>query len=343
MKRYLQLLLAASVVSYAPAAAAQAELNYDAAITQFRLPDNIHLGEVAGVARNSRGDMYVYTRTGNPHINIGVARAVSHGGSRLLQFNSNGEFIRELGQGSYGFVVAQQVRIDPQDNVWVVDQLSSLVMRFNPEGRITMVIGRKPEAMTVPARPAPAERPAGTGAAGESFNRPTDVAWDAQGNIYVSDGYGNARVAKYDPNGKWIKNFGTRGSGPGEFNDLAGIQIDGQGNLYVADRGNRRIQVFDLEGNFRREFGNVGSPAAICLTSGPQPVLYVSNSNAVNDMENDGQIYRVSLDGTVTGRFGTVGKNVKQFGAVNAIDCRNPTQLLIGELGNWRVQRVTLR
>ena len=171
------------------------------------------------------------------------SRNVSHGGSRLFQFDRTGKFVREMGQGVYGFLQAQQVRVDPQDNIWVVDQMSTQVIKFDPNGRIQMVFSRKPEAMRVPALPlaVPADtyalvRPQaaaaargrsgraarrrrrrrqaagraspGSGAAGESFNRPTDVAWDSAGNIYVADGYGNSRIAKYDPNGKWIKNWG---------------------------------------------------------------------------------------------------------------------------------------
>jgi hypothetical protein len=289
--------------------------------------------------------------------------------------------MREIGQGVYGFLQAQQVRVDPQDNVWVVDQMSTQVIKFDPNGRIQMVLSRKPEAMRVPnlplntppdtyalvdRRPAPPPAPGegrgagpagegrgagpgrggalpGAGANGESFNRPTDVAWDSQGNIYVADGYGNSRVAKYDRDGKWIKNWGSTGTGEGQFRVVHGIQIDAQNNVYVADRDNKRIQVFDSEGNFKTQFRNVGSPWAICITPGPKQFLYVSNSNPPNNLDYDGEILKMELDGRIVGKFGRAGKLLKEFGTVNAIDCRTENELLVGELGNWRVQKVNLK
>jgi DNA-binding beta-propeller fold protein YncE len=345
-------------------------IEFDSNPMPLTMPDNIHLGEVAGVATNSRGDTYVYTRTGNPTITIGTARAVSHGGGRLFQFDRAGKYVREIGQGIYGFLQPQQVRVDPQDNVWVVDQMSSQVIKFDSNGRVQMVLSRKPEAMTVPAArltPLPMniptiqpEAPAGggggrggaapagppplpgAGVEGESFQRPTDVAWDAQGNIYVADGYGNARVAKYDRNGKWIKNWGSRGTGQGQFNIVHGIAIDAQGNVYVGDEGNKRVQVFDTEGTFKTQFTNVGAPTALCLTRGAQPVLYVAHTGDPDGME-DAAIYKVDLKGNVIGRFGSAGKLPKEFSLVNSIDCRNENELLVGELANWRVQKLTLR
>lgn len=346
-------------------------IQFDSNPSPLTMPDNIHLGEVAGVATNSRGDIYVYTRTGNPTITIGTARAVSHGGGRLFQFDRTGKFVREIGQGVYGFLQPQQVRVDPQDNVWVVDQMSTQVIKFDPNGRVQMVLSRKPEAMTVPAarltplptgipviqpepappaagrgggggRGGPPPGPPGAGVEGESFVRPTDVAWDAQGNIYVADGYGNARVAKYDRNGKWIKNWGSRGNGQGQFNIVHGIAIDAQGNVYVGDEGNKRVQVFDSEGTFKTQFANVGAPTALCITRGPQQVLYVAHTGDPDGME-DAAIYKVDLKGTVLGKFGSAGKLPKEFGLVNSIDCRNENELLVGELSNWRVQKLALR
>ena len=125
-------------------------IQFDSNPAPLTMPDNIHLGEVAGVATNSRGDIYVYTRTGNPTITIATARAVSHGGGRLFQFDRTGKYVREIGQGIYGFLQPQQVRVDAQDNVWVVDQMSTQVIKFDSNGRVQMILSRKPEAMTVP-------------------------------------------------------------------------------------------------------------------------------------------------------------------------------------------------
>jgi DNA-binding beta-propeller fold protein YncE len=144
-------------------------------------------------------------------------------------------------------------------------------------------------------------------------------------------------------NGTWVMNWGTRGTGQGEFDVIQGIAIDNQDNLYVADYLNQRIQVFDTMGNFQREMRGFGSPMAICITPGPNQVMYVSNSNPPDNLDIGGEIYKVGLDGTIVGQFGTVGKQIGQFGTVNAIDCQEENDLLVGELGNWRVQRVTLQ
>src|SRR5213076_266213 len=128
------------------------EIAFDSAET-LKFPANIHLGEAAGVATNSKGDVFVYTRTGHPTISIGTARPFAHGGSRLFQFDKTGKFVREIGQDSYGFLVAQQVRIDPQDNIWVVDQMSSMVIKFDPNGQVQLLLGRKSESERLPAPP----------------------------------------------------------------------------------------------------------------------------------------------------------------------------------------------
>ena len=140
------------------------------------------------------------------------------------------------------------------------------------------------------------------------FNRETDVAWDAAGNIFVSDGYNNKRVVKFDKNGKFLKEFGSRGSGPGQFEDVHTIQVDHQGNVYVGDRANKRLSVFDNDGNYKTGYINVGSPWAICITPGQHQYLYSSNSTGTTDMENNGEIYKMELDGRILGKFGKGGK-----------------------------------
>jgi hypothetical protein len=111
----------------------------------------------------------------------------------------------------------------------------------------------------------------------------------------------------------------------------------------VADLGNKRIQVFDSEGNFKSQITGVGAPRTMCISPGAHQYLYVSNSNEVDDLDHGGEIYKLELDGKILGKFGEAGKLMKQFGSVNAIDCRRPNELFVGEVGNWRVQKITLR
>lgn len=342
MKRASHAMLALSLIPLVPSYAQKEapEIRFDSAADPLQLPPGLYLGEVGGVATNSRGDIFVYTRTGHPTISIGTARPFAHGGSRLFEFDKNGKFMREIGKDSYGFLFAAQVRVDPNDNLWVVDQMSNMVMEFDPQGRVVMLLGRKAEAVNVPARPAPPGD--GAGQPTDLFNRPTDVAWDAAGNIFVADGLGNARIAKFDKAGKFIKSWGKRGTAPGEFANVRSIAVDTQGNVYAADGGNKRIEVFDNDGEFKTAFANIGNAQALCLTKGASPQLYVSNSNPPDDIDRDGEIYRVRLDGTITGKFGRAGKLLKEFGTVNAIDCRNENTLYVGEIGNLRVQKLVL-
>ena len=375
MKHSSLLLLAPLAAILAVSALAQApEISFDSTPNLLKLPEHIYLGEAAGVATNSKGHIFVYTRTGDPYAITGGSRVFTHGGSRLFEFDANGKYVREIGQGLYGFLFAQSVRIDPQDNIWVVDRGSSQVIKFDPEGRVAMVMGRKPESINVGRGPGGrgpegggrggaeagrggrggpggpggggAERggppPApGAGTPGDLFNQPSDVAWDSAGDIFVADGYGNARIAKFDKDGKFLKSWGSRGSETGKFNMLTSLATDAQGNVYAADRGNKRIQIFSPDGDFKSEISNVGSPWAICISPGSHPYLYSSNSNEVNTMDN-GEIYKLELDGRILGKFGQAGKLMKQFGTVNEIDCRRSNELYVGEVLNWRVQKLTL-
>ena len=339
MKHLIQALLTATLLAGTPAIA-QTEIRFDSAPNALQLPAGLYLGEVGGVATNSRGDIFVYTRTGHPTITTGTARPFAHGGSRLFQFDRNGKFVREIGKDSYGFMFAAQVRVDPSDNLWVVDQMTNMVIKFDPQGRVALLLGRKAESVPVPAR-----QPAGGDGSGpptDLFNRPTDVAWDAAGNIFVADGLGNARIAKFDKEGKFVKSWGKRGSAPGEFANVRSIAVDAQGNVYAADGGNKRVQVFDNDGVFKTAFASVGNAQALCITKGPNQVIYVSNSNPPDDIDRDGEIYRMRLDGTITGKFGRAGKLLKEFGTVNAIDCREENTLYVGEIGNLRVQKLAL-
>lgn len=352
MKRLMQILLAATVVAGVSAYAQKdaPEIRFDSVPNALQLPAGVYLGEVGGVATNSRGDIFVYTRTGHPTITIGTARPFAHGGSRLFEFDRNGKFIREIGKDSYGFMFAAQVRIDPSDNIWVVDQMTNMVMKFDPQGRgIMMLLGRKAENVNVPVgaggrggRGGRGGGAPGEGAPTDLFDRPTDVAWDSMGNIFVADGLGNARIAKFDKDGKFVKSWGSKGTSDGQFANVRSLAVDAQGNVYAADGGNKRVEVFDNDGKFKTAFTDLGNAQAVCITKGSTQMLYVSNSNPPNDIDRDGEIYKMRLDGTLVGKFGRAGKLPKEFGTVNAIDCRTENTLYVGEIGNLRVQKLVL-
>lgn len=364
MKRLLQILVAASTAAGASVAAQSVpELAYQANADILSLPA---YGEVAGVATNSRGHIFVYARTGHPVATVGDERTFYHGNARLFEFDPNGKFVKEIGQGTYGFDFAQQVRVDPQDNIWAVDAGSNVLTKFDSEGRLLMVIGRKPEAIAVrtgPGMPARLiddetdvatpprtggpggsnQRPPGAGTRSESFNRPTDIAFDRDGYVYIADGMGtNNRIAVFNRDGNWARGWGQTGSGPGQFDKIRGIVIDAAGNVYVADSGNNRIQVFDSQGTFKSEITGIGSPQAMCITSGSTQYLYASNSNGPESMDN-GEIYKIQLDGKVAGRFGKAGRIPGELGMVNSLDCRSEHTVWVGEVWNWRAQKVTLK
>ena len=297
----------------------------------FKLPPDLYFGEGIGIATNSKGHVFVYHRSGD---------------TRLFEFDPNGTFLKEWGIGLYGIEFAHQVRVDPQDNVWVVDEGTNMVIKFNPAGRVTMVLGRRPEPV---AGVTPTATPDGPVLNKKyQFGRPTDVAWDAQGNIFISDGYVNSRAVKYDKNGRFIAQYaGERGEGPNQLNTPHSIAVDAQGNVYVGDRGNRRIVVLNNDMTFKANYTNVGNPWAVCISPGPHQYLYASNSNPdsntpASSWDITGEIYKMELDGKIIGKFGKAGKGLGEFSTVHEIDCRNPDQLFVSEISAWRAQKIIL-
>jgi NHL repeat len=340
MQRLLSLAILSTVSVFAqtltPAAlAAKAkaqnvpEIAYESVPNPLKFPPNLYLGEGIGVATNSKGHIFAYTRSQR---------------TRLFEFDPKGNFIREIGEGLYGFVFAHAVRVDAQDNIWAVDEGSNMVIKFNPEGRVVMTLGRRPEPVDALALTPPAGPAANPGK--YIFDRPTDVGWDQAGNIFVSDGYGNSRVMKYDKNGIFLATVGSKGSEPGQFNLPHTLAVDAKGNVYVGDRSNRRIQVFDDDLKFKSIYDNVGAPWEVCVSPGPHQYLFSSNSfpdsNDSTLASVSGEIYKMELDGTIVGKFGKSGKQLGEFSGLHEIDCRNPNELYISEIQLWRVQKLIL-
>jgi hypothetical protein len=330
------------------------EIPYDSAPNFLKLPPDLYLGEVAGVAVNSKGHVFVLSRGNTTGPAFGAAA------TQLLEFSADGQYLREIGKNLYAWSFAHAVRVDKEDNIWVVDKGSDMIVEFNPQGRVVMVFGRKKEAADEGDGPWTHVKPPRPAIDGE-FRQPTDVAWDHEGNIFISDGYINSRVAKFDKNGDWVKQWGEPGSGPSEFKTPHSIAADAQGNIYVADRGNRRIQVFDHDGKLLREITidvpappdaktwmgplpdpqasdktmQPGSPWAICITPGPTQYLYSSDAFP-------GRIYKLTLDGKVVGMLGRTGRQPKQFGWIHELACPSENEIYAAELLNWRVQKLTL-
>ena len=344
------------------------EIPFDANINFFKLPTDLNLGEASGVAVNSKGDIAIYSRS-----NSANGPAYGATASQVLLFDKTGKFIREVGKGLYAWSYAHTVRFDKDDNLWAVDKGSDMIVRFNPEGHVTMVFGRKKEASDEAehwTRVTP-PRPPING----QFRQPTDVAWDTEGNIYISDGYVNSRVAKFTKDGDWVASLGEPGGGKlGNLNTPHTIANDAKGNIYVGDRGNRRIQVIDPKTNqFVREIKidapvpadaqpwmgakpdvarllaadappgaatmAPGAPWALCITppnAQGQQFLYSSDAFP-------GRVYKLTLDGKVLGMLGKSGHVAKTFGWIHEIACPAENELYVAELLNWRVQKLTLK
>ena len=357
MARYLVVPLILVLLQAPGTAQNVPEIPFDAQDV-LKMPPDLYVGEIAGVALNSRRHIFVYTRTGPDD----AGTILEPRSARIFEFDAEGKFLKEIGKNLYSKGWAHAVRVDREDNIWLVDNGTDEIVKLGPDYRVKLILGRRNEpvgervrrAGMTPAQPVPPARPG-------YFYEPTDVAWDSQGNIFISDGYQNSNVHKFDKDGNIVKLAGTtRGGGPGQFNTPHGIAVDAKGFVYVADRGNARIQVLDNDLNYVREikyqpavdatfkspipdFGRdqQGTPRSLwpntlCITPGSTQYIYT------HDML-PGQIQKFTLDGKLVGRFGSAGRKVGQLGWPHALSCVSENELYVGELLNWRVQKFTLR
>jgi DNA-binding beta-propeller fold protein YncE len=351
MKKYLAaaLLFSTSALAQAPA------LEFDSVPNYPNLPKGFNFGEVPGVAVNSKGHVFVFTRS-----NSAGGPAYAPTAAQLLEFDQNGNMVGEIGKGLYAWSFAHSVRIDKDDNIWAIDKGSDMIVKFNPEGRVIWVFGRRKESAEDETGPWEHVEPPLPPIDG-LFRQPTDVAWDSQGNTYISDGYINSRVAKFDKNGNWVKSWGSKGTGPGQFIIPHSIAIDRNDNVYVGDRTNHRIQVFDTDGNFKRMFSIdippdpatkavygptpagerlkavIGAPNSLCMTQGATQVLFVGESTY------PGRIFKVSLDGKVLGVIGKSGRNRKEFSGAHGLACPSENEIYVAETANWRLQKILIK
>src|SRR4030095_9732175 len=223
MKR---LLLLFSLAGSLYAQSATPEIKFRSIPDFLKLPPDLYLGECAGVAVNSKGHVFVFSRATSTGPAYGASAA------QLLEFDTDEKYLREIGHNLYAWSFAHSVKVDSQDNIWVADKGSDMVIKFDPEGRVVMVFGRKLEASDEGTEPLKHPKPPLPPVDG-MFRHVTDMAWDTEGNTYISDGYINSRIAKVDKNGKWLKSWGEPGDQPGQLNTPHSIAVDANGNVYV--------------------------------------------------------------------------------------------------------------
>ena len=209
-----------------------------------QLPDGWSFKEVGAVGVDARDNVYVFNRGEHP----------------MMVFDRTGRFLRSWGEGQYPR--AHGVHMGPDDSIYLTDDGGHFVRKCRLEdGKVLLELG-------VPGAPAPYM-------SGEPFHRCTHTALSPKGEIYVSDGYGNSRVHKYSPDGKLLMSWGEPGSGPGEFNIVHNICTDADGWVYVADRENHRVQVFDGNGRYEAQWNNLHRPCGLYMPYARQPVCYV--------------------------------------------------------------------
>jgi len=352
---------AAPAAQATPAAVVTApDIPFDVNAEFLKYSPDMNLGEVLGVAVNSKGRIAVLNHPGSGT----VGPLYGNASTQLLEFDANGKFLREVGKGVYGLGYGHGIRYDKYDNLWVVDKGTHAAVRFNPAGYVTLNLGRRPEGPDEPDYYVPVRGGQAPNHVDGYFGGPTDVAFDSDDNVYISDGYRNSRVAKYDKNGNWVMSWGSRGTGgpqadqnPSQFNTLHNIGVDRNNMVYVADRNNRRIQVFDRDGKFQRfiflnatydkkrhpVLGNLAAtrpdqtqPWTICITNTTPQYLYTSD-------DEPGRIYKMTLDGKILGTIGQSGRGPKQFNWIHGLACPSENELLVADMNNWRILKVTLR
>lgn len=268
----------------------------------FKYPANWLIGRVTGMAVGPSGNIVTLNRGYHP----------------VMEFKPDGSFVRSWGEGSTMFTGAHQVRFDPEGNLWYVDAADDIIYRFDKEGRTVGTLGTNPEPWTWATHVI--ERAARGKAA---FYQETDIGWSKDGSMFVSDGYGNSRVAKFDKDGNFVKAWGERGAQPGDFNTPHSLVVDDNDTVIVADRGNSRIQTFDTDGKQKAVWNLPTAPWSLCLTKGPNQVMFVGSV---------GRVYKMDLSGKVLGSFGRPGRMPGTIDSVHALACPDENTVYLTNL-----------
>ncbi len=322
MKRFFLLALFFAIVPVgaqdmpeAPKASKAPELSFRVVDDFFKIPTGMIMAEAVGVAINSKGHIFILNRGNHP----------------LLEFTNEGDFVSSFGEDSPVFRIPHSIRFDAQDNLWYVGAGDNLVVKFDQKRRVVQALGRREGDMAWVYMTHGIER-AIPGPA--SFYQPTDTVVGPDGSTYVTDGYGNSRVVKFTREGNLVKYWGDRGTRPGQFNTPHNIVMDANQTLYVADRANNRVQVFDTDGNFKQEW-KVGALAwSLCITPPPNQVIFVGSV---------GKVYKYDLSGKLLGQFGKLGRLPGWFDSIHALACPDEKTLYLAEEFSFRFDKVVLQ
>jgi len=265
-----------------------------------QLPAGWNFGECSGVAADKSDNVWIFNRGPHP----------------VVEFDKTGKFVKAFSE--VPVVSSHGIRVDAQGNVWLIDVAGHKVLKMSPEGRVMLFIGGVGNAP-------------GDNQSTEVFNRPTNVAFGPNGTFFISDGYVNSRVIKFDHNGDFLTKWGSKGKGDGQFDLVHDVVLDKRGRVIVADRNNDRIQVFDQEGKFLAKWDHVGTPWGLDYVQ-REDALYVA------DGKND-RVVRVNMEGQVTGTLGGHGKAPGKFDFPHSIAVDSGGAIYVAEIKNWRVQK----
>ena len=264
----------------------------------FKLPPGWNFGECPGVAVDRDDNVWIFHRGPNP----------------IIELDRNGNFLQSWGEGI--IVSAHGIRVDPEGNIWCVDVKGHRVLKFNSKGRLLMVIGRLP----------------GNNDSRDAFNEPTAIIFTPSLDFfYVSDGYVNSRVVKFNRDGEYLLHWGRKGTGDGEFNEPHDVCLDASGRVYVADRGNSRVQIFDPDGKYLGKWTEVGQPWGL---------TYVAREDAIYMCDGrNNRVVKLSANGEIQCSLGSPGRVPGKLDFAHNIAVDSTGAIYVSEIKNWRVQK----
>jgi DNA-binding beta-propeller fold protein YncE len=300
MRRHLLVLLIAFTLPILAELKSGPPLDFTVVPDWAQLPKGWNFGECAGVTVDKNDNIWVFNRGAHP----------------VMVFDKSGKILKAWTE--VPVTSAHGIRADAENNIWTVDVAAHRVMKFNQAGHLLMMIGQVGGA-------------AGDNNTKDGFNRPTNLIFAPNGDFFVSDGYVNSRVVKFNKDGEYLMHWGKKGTGDGEFDLVHDVALDSDGRLYVADRTNQRVQIFDMNGKFLGKWTDVGAPWGLCYTK-RENALYMCDG--VNN-----RIVKLSLDGKILGVLSSYGKIPGKLDFPHTIAVDSTGAIYVAEIKNWRVQK----